>query len=148
MVNVEVQFVASVQDTPEENEFRSWANAVESTVAGQQEAAIRIVDEAEMAELNFQYRKKNGPTNVLSFPAQLHEEIDIPFIGDVIICASIVAKEALEQGKSLESHWAHMTVHGILHLQGYDHIDDGDANKMENLEIQIMNKLGFENPYV
>jgi probable rRNA maturation factor len=108
---------------------------------------LRIVDEAEMTGLNEQYRKKSGPTNVLSFPADLPQGVNSPFLGDIIICAPVVAKEAKDQGKSLDSHWAHMTVHGILHLQGYNHIDNTEAEQMESLEIKIMQQLGFANPY-
>ncbi len=146
MVQVEVQYGYSDDETPDEDMFQLWAAEIESSRAT--EIAIRIVDEQEMSDLNRQYRKKTGPTNVLSFPAELHVDVELPFIGDVIICAPIVVKEATEQEKSPLSHWAHMSVHGILHLQGYDHINEADAAEMESLEIKILNKLGFENPYV
>jgi len=146
MIEVEVQFAASADDIPSEETFQGWVSQIE--VDAEQEVALRIVDEKEMAQLNLQYRKKSAPTNVLSFPAELPDGVDVPFLGDIIICAPVVAKEATDQAKSLDSHWAHMTVHGILHLQGYDHIDDADAEAMESLEIKIMNKLGYANPYV
>jgi len=145
MIKVEVQFAASSGEIPSEEKFQRWAGLIEATSA--KEIALRIVDETEMTQLNEQFRKKAGPTNVLSFPAELPNGVDLPFLGDIIICAPVVAKEAAEQGKSLDSHWAHMTVHGILHLQGYDHIDKADAEKMESLEIKIMQQLGFANPY-
>jgi probable rRNA maturation factor len=145
MITVEVQFAASTDDVPDEGTFQSWASIVE--VSSDQEVALRIVDEAEMTGLNEQYRKKSGPTNVLSFPADLPQGVNSPFLGDIIICAPVVAKEAKDQGKSLDSHWAHMTVHGILHLQGYNHIDNTEAEQMESLEIKIMQQLGFANPY-
>ena len=145
MITVEVQFAASTDDVPDEGTFQSWASIVE--VSSDQEVALRIVDEAEMTGLNEQYRKKSGPTNVLSFPADLPQGVNSPFLGDIIICAPVVAKEAKDQGKSLDSHWAHMTVHGILHLQGYNHIDNAEAEQMESLEIKIMQQLGFANPY-
>ncbi len=145
MIRVEVQYGCSDQSIPAEQEFQSWAASIESSK--DMDVAIRIVDEQEMAALNLQYRKKSGPTNVLSFPAELPAEVDLPFLGDVIICAPIVASEAATQEKSLLSHWAHMSVHGILHLQGYDHIDEADAAKMESIETSILNSLGFENPY-
>jgi probable rRNA maturation factor len=97
--------------------------------------------------LNSQYRNQDKPTNVLSFPADLPAELELPDLGDIIICAEIVEQEAATQKKSLKSHWAHMTVHGILHLLGYDHINDSDATKMEALETQILLKLGFIAPY-
>ena len=146
MIKVEVQFAASADDIPSEETFQRWVSQIE--VDGEQQVAMRIVDEAEMTQLNEQYRNKSGPTNVLSFPAELPDGVDEPFLGDIIICAPVVAKEAAEQEKSLDSHWAHMTVHGILHLQDYDHIEEADAEQMESLEIKIMHQLGFANPYV
>ena len=148
MINIEVQNAASTEELPSEETFQKWASAIEDDSNQHKDVSMRIVDEAEMGELNNQYRKKTGVTNVLSFPADLPEGIDIAFLGDIIICAPVVAKEAADQGKSLESHWAHMTVHGILHLQGYDHIDEAEAEQMERLETKIMKELGFENPYV
>ena len=146
MIKVEVQFAASTDDIPSQDTFQGWAGQIKVNTA--QEVALRIVDEAEMIQLNEQYRKKSGPTNVLSFPADLPNGVDVPFIGDIIICAPVVAKEALDHGKSLDSHWAHMTVHGILHLQGFDHITEAEAEIMESLEIKIMQQLGFDNPYI
>tara|TARA_R110002096_G_scaffold177599_4_gene354210 strand:+ start:393 stop:833 length:441 start_codon:yes stop_codon:yes gene_type:complete len=146
MIQVEVQYATSADGIPCEDTFRSWVGKVE--VESTQEVALRIVDEAEMTQLNQQYRKKSGVTNVLSFPAELPDGVDVPFLGDIIICAPVVAREAADQGKLLDSHWAHMVVHGILHLQGYDHIDDAEAEQMESLEIKIMHLLGFANPYV
>ncbi|MDW3094166.1 MAG: rRNA maturation RNase YbeY [Gammaproteobacteria bacterium] len=148
MINIEVQIAASADEIPSVEMFQVWASAIEADSDEHKDVAMRIVDEAEMGKLNEQYRKKTGVTNVLSFPADLPGGVDIPFLGDIIVCAPVVIKEATDQGKSLHSHWAHMTVHGILHLQGYDHIDHVEAEQMESLETKIMNKLGFENPYV
>lgn len=148
MINIEVQIAASAGEIPSKETFQEWASAIETESDQHKDVSMRIVDEAEMSELNNRYRKKTGVTNVLSFPADLPEGVDIPFLGDIIVCAPVVSKEAADQGKLLDSHWAHMTVHGILHLQGYDHIDEAEAEQMERLETKIMNKLGFENPYV
>ncbi len=148
MVTVELQYAVTEIALPEEAQFESWAKVIETPNNDPQVVAIRIVNEQEMSALNNQYRQKEGSTNVLSFPAELHDEVDLPFIGDVVICAPIVIKEAHKQGKTEESHWAHMTVHGILHLQGYDHAYEAEALQMESLEIKIMQQLGFDNPYL
>lgn len=111
------------------------------------ELSVRIVDEDESQALNLQYRGKDKPTNVLSFPCELPDGVELPLLGDLVICAQVVAKEALEQGKVLHAHWAHMVVHGTLHLLGYDHIEDGEAEEMEAIEIQVLLELGYPNPY-
>lgn len=108
---------------------------------------VRIVDLAEMTQLNQAYRNKSGPTNVLSFPCDLPQELAQDFIGDIIICAPVVAREATEQGKPPLAHWCHMVVHGVLHLFGYDHEDDAHANIMEQNERSILTALGFADPY-
>jgi probable rRNA maturation factor len=108
---------------------------------------VYIVDETESQELNFQYRKKNKPTNVLSFPADIPDEVGVPLLGDLVVCAPVVEREAKEQGKTLEAHWAHMLVHGTLHLLGYDHIEDDEANVMEALETRLITQLKFPAPY-
>ena len=97
--------------------------------------------------LNRDYRGKDCPTNVLSFPMELPEEFNMPMLGDLVICAPVVAREAEEQGKSPESHWAHMVVHGVLHLQGYDHQNSAEAEEMESLERRILAGLGYPDPY-
>jgi len=98
-------------------------------------------------ELNRDYRGKDKPTNVLSFPFEAPAGITMPLAGDLVICAPVVEQEAADQNKTLESHWAHMVVHGMLHLQGHDHTDDKEAETMEALEIQLLAQLGFANPY-
>jgi len=123
------------------------AAALSSQKLEQAEVSVYIVDEDEGRELNAQYRGKDYPTNVLSFPADLPEELDIPLLGDLVVCAPVVEREASEQGKSLEAHWAHMLVHGSLHLLGFDHIEDVEADAMEALETQIITGLGFPAPY-
>ncbi len=112
------------------------------------ELTIRLVDEAEGLELNSTYRHKDYATNVLSFPADVPDELlDIPLLGDLVICAPVVAREALEQRKPLQAHWAHLVIHGCLHLLGYDHIDDAEAEEMETLERELLAELGHPDPY-
>ena len=112
------------------------------------EMTIRIVDEEESQTLNREYRGKDYPTNVLSFPFEVLEGIELPLLGDLVICRQVMEREAKEQQISLASHWAHLAVHGTLHLLGYDHIEEAKAEEMEGLETQIMQKLGFEDPYL
>ena len=111
------------------------------------ELTLRIVGEPEMRDLNNRYRKVSGPTNVLSFPANLPAHLGLPLLGDIVVCAPLVEKEAGEQGKAVQAHWAHLLVHGTLHLLGHDHVDDTEALLMEQLETAILRNLGFEAPY-
>ena len=110
-------------------------------------ASVLITTMADIQALNKQYRNKDKATNVLSFPMQSPEEIDIILLGDIVLCAGVIKQEAGQQSKSEESHWAHMVVHSVLHLQGYDHVNDDDAELMEKLEIKILQQVGFEDPY-
>ncbi|EKF75755.1 hypothetical protein A11A3_02762 [Alcanivorax hongdengensis A-11-3] len=115
------------------------------------DVTLRIVDEEEIRALNHDFRGKDSPTNVLSFPFEMPEGLPAdavaPLLGDVVICTQVVRREAAEQGKTLEAHWAHMVTHGVLHLLGYDHIDDDDAQIMETLEIRTLQEQGFADPY-
>ena len=113
------------------------------------EITVRIVNEEEIAALNNNYRKNNKPTNVLAFPAEFpeHIELTIAFLGDIIICPTVLLKESQELNKSLESHWAHIVIHGTLHLLGYDHIAEVDQKIMQQYEISALQALGFDNPY-
>lgn len=133
-------------DIPEPELLQSWATAayLNKTDAV---ASLMVATSEEIQQLNKQYRHKDMPTNVLSFPMELPEELGIHFLGDIALCASVIKKEAEQQSKTEQLHWAHMVVHGMLHLQGYDHIENAEAEEMEQLEISILNKLGFENPY-
>ncbi|WP_190600521.1 rRNA maturation RNase YbeY [Candidatus Vesicomyidisocius sp. SY067_SCS001] len=114
---------------------------------GESELLVRLVDKAEIQNLNKVYRYKDKSTNVLSFPSDLPIEIDENILGDVVICTEVVLKESIEQHKSFNNHFMHMAVHGTLHLFGYDHIDTKDAQKMANLERKILAKIGINNPY-
>ena len=138
---------------PTRPQFRKWVLAA-LTGAGRRfdsDVAIQIVDAAEGQAMNLQYRGKNYATNVLSFPAEvpegLPEDFDFPQLGDLVICAPVVAREAVEQGKALNDHYAHLTVHGVLHLLGFDHIEDAEAEEMEALERVILASLDIADPY-
>jgi len=133
-------------DVPEPGLLQTWAGAAYLSDVDAV-ASMMVTTEAEIQQLNKQYRNKDKATNVLSFPMQLPEEIDTHFLGDIALCASVIKQEAKQQKKPELSHWAHMVVHGMLHLQGYDHIDDAEADEMEKLEVNILNKLGFDDPY-
>ncbi|MBU2985253.1 rRNA maturation RNase YbeY [Saccharophagus degradans] len=149
MLTIDIQ-QASTSDAsqlPSDEQFEIWVEAALQQRMSEAELSVRIVDEDESQALNLHYRGKDKPTNVLSFPCELPDGVELPLLGDLVICAQVVAKEALEQGKLLHAHWAHMVVHGTLHLLGYDHIDDGEAEEMEAIEIQVLLELGYPNPY-
>ena len=147
MNQIEIQAVFESAGQPDQQQIQLWVDTALDDYDQDTEIVVRIVDEQESAELNEQYRHKSGPTNILSFPVDLPEGIELDLLGDLVICAPVVEKEALEQSKILEHHWAHIIVHGVLHLLGYDHIDDDEAELMENKEIAILNKLQINNPY-
>lgn len=125
---------------PTATSLRLWAEAARGRKRG--EITLRLVDSAESQTLNRDFRGKDKPTNVLSFPMG-----EADYLGDIVICAPVVAAEAVEQGKAARAHWAHMVVHGVLHLLGHDHIDDGEAATMEALERKLLARLGFPDPY-
>ena len=133
---------------PTAEQIEQWATAAIQLQSNEVEMTVRIVDEAESHELNLNYRGKDRPTNVLSFPFECPDEVELPLLGDLVICRQVVEREAQEQDKPLMAHWAHMVVHGSLHLLGYDHIEDDEAEEMESLETQIMTGLGFADPYL
>jgi probable rRNA maturation factor len=145
-LTVDYQNVFKGSGVPEKALFQTWAQAA---WLGEEasEVTIRIVDIAESQALNREYRNKDKPTNVLSFPFEAPAGITVPLAGDLVICAPIVENEASEQHKNVVAHWAHMVVHGMLHLQGYDHIQDSEAEVMESLEVRLLAQLGFGNPY-
>ncbi|MFT7559133.1 MAG: putative rRNA maturation factor [Flavobacteriales bacterium] len=127
--------------------MRLWIENALKSRAKETELSLRIVDRAEIQALNAQYRGKDTATNVLSFPTDLPAELELPLLGDIIVCAEVVEREATEQNKSLNDHWAHMLIHGCLHLQGYDHIDDDEAEIMEGLETRLLAELSIVDPY-
>lgn len=135
--------------SPDPSELQRWIAAAlaEADFKTDAELTLRIVGEAEMKELNGRFRNIHRTTNVLSFTADLPPQLQLPLLGDIVICAPLVALEAREQGKSLAAHWAHLVVHGTLHLLGYDHVDDTEAQLMEQLETTILGKLDFAAPY-
>ncbi|KND82517.1 rRNA maturation RNase YbeY [Aggregatibacter actinomycetemcomitans] len=133
---------------PTAEQIEQWATAAVQPQSDEVEMTVRIVDEMESHALNLNYRGKDRPTNVLSFPFECPDEVELPLLGDLVICRQVVEREAQEQEKPLMAHWAHMVVHGSLHLLGYDHIEDDEAEEMESLETQIMIGLGFVDPYL
>jgi probable rRNA maturation factor len=145
---IEVQAIFKANGQPGQKQIQRWVDAALDGYNQDTEIVVRIVDEQESAELNEQYRHKPGPTNILSFPVEMPEGIELNLLGDLVVCAPVLAKEALEQHKALTDHWAHIIVHGVLHLLGYDHIDETQAELMESKEITILNKLNIKNPYV
>jgi probable rRNA maturation factor len=151
MNQVEIQVVVKSPGQPNEQQIQTWVDAAMEGFLEDSQIVVRIVDEAEITLLNEQFRHKKGSTNILSFPFEMPEGIPdqaLNILGDLVICAPVVAREALEQKKTLAHHWAHMIVHGVLHLQGFDHIDDEDAEKMESKEIAILKQLQINNPYL
>lgn len=135
-----IQFATDSIDVPNEQLFRKWVEAALNKPA---EVVIRIVDIQEGEALNHQFRGKDAATNVLTF---VYSD-DAPLFGDIVLCAPIISSEAKQQGKELAAHYAHLTVHGILHLQGYDHISREDAAIMESLETKIITNLNYPDPY-
>ena len=146
-VEVVVQRVSTANDIPPDSEIERCASAALQGAVECASINLRIVDEAEGAELNMRWRNRSGATNVLSFPAEGVELAAPGFLGDIVVCAPLVAREAAEQNKPSQAHWAHLVVHGLLHLQGYDHQTDADAEIMENLERDVMASIGFPDPY-
>ncbi len=145
---VDLQIEVNDQNLPNQAQFESWVGAALSGRRTSGEVCIRIVDADESQALNREYRGKDKPTNVLSFPFEVPPGVPLDLLGDLAICASVVAAEADEQHKRLHDHWAHMVIHGTLHLLGFDHINDDDAQEMEALETQLLARFGIADPYV
>ncbi len=146
-VEVDVQYAVTGEGIPEPDAIAGW---VEAAVAGQRDSAaltVRVVDEAEIRMLNRTYRGQDRPTNVLSFPVGDMPGMQVSLLGDVVVCAPVVRRQAREQRKTERAHWAHMVVHGTLHLLGYDHMAPADAEEMEQVEKVILDRFGYEDPY-
>ncbi len=142
--------IADHHTMPNKKAIRHWIKAALAVAHRTQhtELTVRLVNDQEIQALNRDYRHKDAPTNVLSFPFEAPTELaSFPLIGDIIICALVVEQEAIAQNKPLDHHWAHMLIHGVLHLLGYDHLTDEQAHIMENLEIQALKQLNIADPY-
>lgn len=143
--DITVQFATAGPSVPAENEILHWAGRALALDGAGGEVTIRITDENEMQSLNNRWRNIDNPTNVLSFP--LHEAGG-PLLGDIVVCAPVVRREAAQLAKALSAHWAHIIIHGILHLMGYDHTEEREAEVMEAKETALMLELGFPDPYL
>ena len=142
-MKLNLQIASRSKSIPAATQFKRW---VKAALADQQaEITIRIVDRPEISTLNEQYRHKTGPTNILTFPFAAPIKTEV--LGDIVICAAVANQEAKQQHKPPAAHWAHLTIHGILHLLGYDHNTAKTAQQMESLEIKLLAELGFPSPY-
>jgi len=146
MLRIDLQNDENLANVPKPAQLKKWVESSLLTVFEQLEQSIRVVGENESRSLNQKYRSIDRPTNVLSFPSESNY-LDYECLGDLVICAPVVVAEARQQDKSPEAHWAHLVVHGMLHLQGCDHESELEAGKMEDLEIKILSTLGYSNPY-
>jgi probable rRNA maturation factor len=146
-LTLDLQIATEHTSLPSQADFETWVRVALGNTMDTAELTIRLVDVPESQTLNLTYRSKDKPTNVLSFPFEAPPGMDLPLLGDLVICVGVVEQEATEQNKPLQAHWAHMVIHGCLHLLGYDHIIDEEAEEMESLETQLIEGLGFSNPY-
>lgn len=144
---VEIQNMSTLNSIPDKNLIIKWAEQAVDDKHHAAELTVRIVDEEEGQRLNKKWRKKDRATNVLSFPAGEMIDGAPDILGDIVICAPVVELEAKQQGKTITSHWAHLIIHGVLHLQGYDHASGEEADIMESREIKILHQIGISNPY-
>lgn len=144
---IDIQRVFKSSNQPENTQLELWVNTVLTNSNEDFELTLRIVDEAESANLNETYRHKKGATNILSFPFETPDGMELNLLGDLVICSSVLEREAQEQNKPLHNHWAHIVMHGTLHLLGYDHVDETDAQEMEAKEIELLQILSIPNPY-
>ncbi|WP_202108188.1 rRNA maturation RNase YbeY [Succinivibrio dextrinosolvens] len=150
IIDLQIATDEPLESYPSLETMTKWATVALKTGGrtNDSEITIRMVDSKEIHELNATYRHVDRPTNILSFPFELPEGIeDLPLLGDLVVCKEVLERECKEQNKTLEEHFAHLIVHGCLHLLGYDHIEEEDAKEMEPLEVKAMAELGYENPY-
>jgi probable rRNA maturation factor len=147
-LSIDIQNPGGYQDLPAPGDIAQWLNAAWQDEKPDTTVLVRIVDEHEGTQLNLDYRGKDYATNILSFPFEAPPiPLDNNHLGDLVLCHPVVLKEAQEQHKNIQHHWAHLLIHGMLHLQGYDHLNDDDAEQMESLEIKILKQMGYQNPY-
>jgi probable rRNA maturation factor len=147
-ITLDIQFACENSNLPSTAQMQLWAEAALLSYNKDFELTLRLVDISESQQLNHQYRGKDKPTNVLSFPFEVPDGIELDLLGDLVICADVVESEAITQNKTVNAHWAHMIIHGCLHLLGYDHISEDEAIEMETIEINLLAPLGIENPYI
>ena len=147
MIDLVVQNASIGPDIPLEKSFQLWVEAALANHASDAAVTLRLVDEPEGRELNQRFRKKDNATNVLSFPCDLSDESGLRILGDIVVCEPVVTREALEQGKHPGDHWAHVIIHGLLHLLGFDHIESQQAEEMEGLEVSLLREMDVSNPY-
>ena len=149
---IDLQIACTSTELPTEEQLQLWVDTALAEVSTNPtqsfELTIRLVNSEESQALNKQYREKNKPTNVLSFPFEVPDGIELNLLGDLVICIDVMEEEAQAQNKALFDHWAHLVIHGCLHLVGFDHISDTEADEMESIEIIILEKLGINNPYL
>ncbi len=145
---IDIDSNSTSQLLPSDAQMQRWISlALGSQQRSDGEVSVYIVDADEGRELNRDYRARDYATNVLSFPADIPPEVEVPLLGDLVVCAPVIEREAQEQHKPLDAHWAHMLIHGSLHLLGYDHEEDSEAETMEALETQLLASLGYADPY-
>ena len=150
---MQIDLQIDAAEAPEPDSIIAWAQWASGELldlpplADDTELSIQVLDEDAVQTLNREFRGKDKPTNVLSFPYEAMPGVEIPLLGDIVLCAGVIAREAKEQQKSLQDHWAHMLVHGVLHLRGFDHIEDDEAEEMEALERSILSAHGVSDPY-
>lgn len=147
--NIDIQYACADSIPVSDDDIEKWATLPLKIERKRAELTLRFVDKEEMTQLNHAYRQKNKPTNVLAFPMTLPDDVanEYPLLGDVIICPAVLKQESQSLNKSINEHWAHIVIHGVLHLLGYDHIEEQDALEMQTIEIKLLAKLGFDNPY-
>ncbi|KGJ93000.1 rRNA maturation RNase YbeY [Colwellia psychrerythraea] len=149
---IDLQIACAPTELPTKEQFQLWVDAALAEVSNEPnqefELTIRLVNNEESQQLNNQYRGKDKPTNVLSFPFEVPDGVELNLLGDLIICIEVMKQEAQEQNKALFDHWAHLVIHGCLHLVGFDHISESEALEMETIETSILNKLGISDPYL